>query len=1197
MILDTFINNIKKTVNSTEIKYARYAREQETLESTRNSDIYIGARTETDTFAFYPKFDKEAIEKAGLKPPLYDSNKLAEDKTLIPEAKRRDVLREQRKIIIRDYKETNNYYRAINGLPDIEETEKDFIKIPQDLMDKFLINPKTIYVHTVSINAIYSLEAIGYIDELIKEYPTKKYLKFLGHNKVDILSARQSTNFGILRITKDIPEEDYISFLKIYDQCREYHTTVIYNQDYGNSYTWYDEFMGFSIMTMTIQRMMSNTFKFGIQRDFYDWDFLQSLYKMYNIPFIENLGLEYHMIISRNLNNLLRYKATDKVLFDICSLLGYEHLKIFKYYLMKRHKMKDGVPVFKYNEVDDGMGGTVMVEDRKNMYDLYFQSVNLKEQNVTLSLLEDDNKLEYFEVTNNDPYWVEDAELDKIKYDEVFNYVETKYISIHLMYKMTVMLFEVTYVFRMIIDKKDELNSFILKLPKINETRDFKIFDVVIFLICLLCKKNGFKDYTITTPSKISHIYGFNFNKDVISKIKKMISDNADLIDQDTANYFNNLKINSAEDVNKLFEQIREYNDFIIDKMATSQNIKEYQLYKDIFTISLMTETQTQMFTIKDSEGNDVVATSYLEYLYHSDYVLAEYIDNLEIADMSDTLDHIISAISAAVDNLKYLYILNDMDSPILKSIISLINFFKSYTVDLASYNIVYVFDSKYYNMIKFIEDIKAIEVTLDGDDSMEFLYGDRIEAYNVLIDKMKSNMDIRDRYESLVSISFNEELVLKDKIQHLYKTSRIEENLILKDKIHHSIKTGEMVDVLKIFDEYGIYSKLQQQDILPLQDIIHGIFNVLGEKDMLYLKDTIYSILTYYNVTELLGLLETISMCKNIGINDDGSISDTGYIYGQINKSFSLDAMDILFKLLTTINTTDSLKMKEWFDYIPTINLSSTNTMTDICTLLYIIRMKDIILYRDIVKTIEGSIQFNELIGLVETLSIDTNIDLVDDGSIYDIALIETHINKSISLDIIDILSRLSTNINTIENLDMREWFNYTSTINLMSTNRMNDNCVLLYVLFMKDKLKYTDSIKSVEENIDFNMDMIFNDAIKSLSYNINLKESEVIHDTISLLEKIIIFIDTTVSRDDVQSMSKEQLIKIFLSLKEYVSIIVSSSTDDNIVLSDDINEFVEIFHSDTMNGHYFDHLSLHALYKRQNKLILKDSIKLLYD
>ena len=36
-------------------------------------------------------------------------------------------------------------------------------------------------------------------------------------------------------------------------------------------------------------------------------------------------------------------------------------------------------------------------------------------------------------------------------------------------------------------------------------------------------EKNGFKDYVITEPSKISHIYGFDFNEKSIELIKDII--------------------------------------------------------------------------------------------------------------------------------------------------------------------------------------------------------------------------------------------------------------------------------------------------------------------------------------------------------------------------------------------------------------------------------------------------------------------------------------------------------------------------------------------------------------------------------------------------------------------------------------------------------------------------------------------------
>ena len=43
---------------------------------------------------------------------------------------------------------------------------------------------------------------------------------------------------------------------------------------------------------------------------------------------------------------------------------------------------------------------------------------------------------------------------------------------------------------KMLIDKKSQVSTILMKLPKIFSNTEFKIFDVVVFLLALVCKKN-----------------------------------------------------------------------------------------------------------------------------------------------------------------------------------------------------------------------------------------------------------------------------------------------------------------------------------------------------------------------------------------------------------------------------------------------------------------------------------------------------------------------------------------------------------------------------------------------------------------------------------------------------------------------------------------------------------------------------------
>jgi len=942
MLLETLIKDIRYLLNSSEIKYTKIAKKYETVDSLRDADMYINAVMETDSFDGYPNFSIDILEKVGMTlGSEYDPFELSNNKYEIPYSMRDAVIREQRKEIIENYVEKNNYYRMLNGLPDIEEEPNEYIKLTKDELSKYNIeiNVDYIYIHECSNEIIYTLNKAGFIDKIIEENPDKKYLKYLGENKISIVTARQANNFSIIKIGKDVPDEFYNEFLTIYEQNRQYFMVALFIQDYSAKYDMYDNFIALCIMIMTIQRVVSTTFKMGIQRDFYDWTFIQNMYKMYNVPFIEDLPIEKHVTLVKNLNNLLRYKSTDKVLFDICSLLGYERMNIFKYYLVKQHKLDpDGNPIFKYIESKDEQGNTildeqgnpVLIEDRDAMYELYFQSVNVNERNTVLAMLNNTNKLDYDEVTSNDPYWWEDSDLDNAKYANDFNFVETKYLSLNLMYKMTEMLFEITYAFNMLISKKDELVNYTLDLPKLYQEQDaqFKIFDVVVFLIAVVCKLNGFAGNINSTSSQISHIYGFNFNEDELTAIHKFIDDNADKLEKDgdgkpiIKKYFNDLSITKPEHVNSLYEKIREYNDYIVEKMYTATDIEEYRIYKRIFNISMSTDAQNNMFKIKKLDDNgDMVeqtADTYAEYLQYNDDKLYTILVNLETSELNGAIEHTIFKINELITSLQYLYIINDSQNPAFTALIKLLRFFKSYTTDLTGFNIVYLFDSKHYNAIKIIDDINYIEKVIHPSTNMRQDYSDIIKSISISIDGNSDKLSIIDRYKYFLKIYLkdkytdnNVEVPIIDYIMAISKKSMIQEyfNSRLKD----NITTEKDINI----SSYSSY----------IDNIIMSIF--INSKDELKQDDDIDDICKYIQSNHQLSAEDKLSyISKKLLTNDEIKYSE--------NLLFT-----ILSKVYTNILLKEKSHIKSTVLQNDIIDFEYCDDINDMNNSLYINNMK----------------------------------------------------------------------------------------------------------------------------------------------------------------------------------------------------------------------------------------------------------------
>lgn len=806
MLLNTILKYLTTMVDSAVVKYNTKALENETTRSAKVADYYMSAVENTSTFYAYPSFSVEAIVNAGVptytvddfNAKRYTAYTLSQNPNLILPMYHKAIVNEQKKIIIREYEiygDSNNYYRMLSGLPNLGTTENEFIKLPIEIYSKYDIDTNK-YVHQFTDEEIRLVSSEQAYTDMIMSNPDKPYLNFLGDKRISPLKARRANNFSLLYVSSvDVPSTFYDSFTREYERYREYVCTVLYNKHMANSYNLYDNFMAMCIMFMTIQRMITLSFKSGIDRDLYDWDFIQNLYGAYNVPFNESLSIDTHITLLKNLNRLLQYKSTDKVFFDLCSLLGYSNIEFEKYYLIKSHKVDvNGNPIMVYN--DDGS------LNKSAMYDLYFKTANLTEKNVTLALQNSSSTKTYEEVTESDPFWWDSGDLKNTILEDEFNYCETKYVSLNMMYNMTEIMFDITYAIQTILDQKDNIDTYgiTISLPKISLDRKFSLFDVMVFIIAGMSKMNGFKGNIPNKYSEISHIYGFRkdaFNTDNMDAalyaisgglqgaqtgtasvplasgsnsanvawkkrldwyvynpstgtFKKDFPDNdIRYVDLSTGNYvkydgattvyWNNIQ--SADDINKLFNSIQSFRDNIVNAMWETDDINKYTAYRALYDVYLTKSTVDTMFTKSDGS----IATTYLDYLSDADIDLYNMINDTE--DLYDILSHAVGRLQEEFTEMDHLNLILDDSDAAYKAITSLINFFKSYTIDIHSFNIWYLFDSKYYNSIRLFHSISHVHSEMLAKSELNMIYGDTMN--------IQSNLNVNDKLNMRETISF----------------------------------------------------------------------------------------------------------------------------------------------------------------------------------------------------------------------------------------------------------------------------------------------------------------------------------------------------------------------------------------------------------------------------------------------------------
>ena len=938
--VESILNDIRSIVDNVIIKLSYQAELYETVDIKRESDRYIAAYLEKDSFDSYRAYPMDVLAKAGIH-NLNDLTEYSSDRHSIPREKRPAVLKAMRETVIKEYVEMNDYYRELIGLPSINTPESEWIYLTEEERLYYDIDEDR-PIHDYPKEIQHKLERY-LIPQLIEQYPEKTYLKHMGSKAVNLVRARQAKNFEIIFTDIKLDVVFMRAFFDTYDFAREYFMGLIYNKAFKERYDLYDNYMGMHIMIMTVQRLIVDTIKMGIDRDFYDLVSVKKLFNVYGVPFFEDLPLDYQRTIVKNVNMLIRAKSTDKVLYDIANTLFYERVKIYKYFLVRERKFDDnGEPVFVYKEqvldeppekfyiksennrtyelavqgdrlvtiecdvsyapesiymkddvtnkmfrlfmlddvivsesvedenqicqsvimynerfdkfklvVDNDILETeemdynkVVVYDYEQMYDVYFQATDIMEKNIITALESKYNRYDYEEVVSDDVYWWETEELKEELFGREYTYIDTKYISVTVMQNLTKMMYDSVYYLNLIADHKEtkvELEQRIYNSDAMKYGTDYlyidldrfttvpvSIFDAMMILCALVSKKNGMKGNIICqTETEILSVLGFNFEANFdeiranIAKYKRIFKN------QEIVKYLDLLDVRSVKDIYTLFNNFKNFAEFCEDVISNTTDINEYKAYKELYNAISIRKDSTELF--KMSDGN--VATTYLEYLYDKLPIIADFINELNKDETGIYIEHVLGKLNEIIPEIEYLNSVNGTNNNIVQAIIGLINFFKSYTVDLRTLNIMYMFDNKRLNKIYMLDDPKL----------MTLLYP--TESYPIYADSLKPT----------VAFDKNDNLIIYDPLD-------------VKDKIYSSDKVGEYDEIEQLLNKLGVedemvlsykdmmemISKQTKNDIIDLRD-----FDNLCSR--LYLKEQFESehIITLQFLMEVLDTLE----------------------------------------------------------------------------------------------------------------------------------------------------------------------------------------------------------------------------------------------------------------------------------------------------------------------------------------------------
>lgn len=356
--VDELVYYVKKLAPGCIIKMDEMATANETLESMKAADLYISSYEGRASFILFDSFPREVIRMAKVPEQILDD--CAKNKYNIPDEYRDKVVDKMEEYYVENYVEQNNYYRRLLGQPPLGET--DFVYIREDQVPENVEIDTSIPLHEQPSSVISILESKGVMQQIIQDNPSKGYLYYIGKG-LTVYDIRLAVNFQLLyqpNIESDIIAEKWRDK---YALNRDYILKTVYSDAFKLSSDYYDNFIAILIVLSTMIDIIGEVQEHIAKRDVFDERCVRYIFASYGIPYYNEIPLKYQVAMMRNINTLLKFKSTTKNMLDICSIFGFDNVRVFKYFLLRDRQVDaNGDYVFNYKEEQQIIKGDPITE-------------------------------------------------------------------------------------------------------------------------------------------------------------------------------------------------------------------------------------------------------------------------------------------------------------------------------------------------------------------------------------------------------------------------------------------------------------------------------------------------------------------------------------------------------------------------------------------------------------------------------------------------------------------------------------------------------------------------------------------------------------------------------------------------------------------------------------------------------------------
>ena len=331
--VDSLLYYVKILAYGSVIKLQSMADKAETDSSLTKSDLYLLAYENSGSFDLF-SYNEDVLSQSSV--PASKVSAWAANNSLIEDKYKDELLALERTYYIAHYDEENSYYRMIIGLPPIGDYGIP-IKNYEYLVPEGNDLGNATYIHELGAAGCRMLDGYGILDIIKADYPDAEYLNYITCG-ISLYKARKSFDYQILYSPSCGVIEIDEKFATKYSENRIVMIKTMYSDAMGIQSSYYDNFMAFITMMMTIADMLTEVQEHMIKKDIIDARCIEYLFSVYGIPYYRTIPLKYQTRMIKRVNDLVRYKSCAQGMLNLITIFGCEDIEVFKYYLLRERK-------------------------------------------------------------------------------------------------------------------------------------------------------------------------------------------------------------------------------------------------------------------------------------------------------------------------------------------------------------------------------------------------------------------------------------------------------------------------------------------------------------------------------------------------------------------------------------------------------------------------------------------------------------------------------------------------------------------------------------------------------------------------------------------------------------------------------------------------------------------------------------------